>query len=99
MNKISSYIGFAIKANKFISGQTPLKYTKERLHLVLVCSSASDNLKDLARNIANKQQCALIITRVNLSELIHRENIKICGITDENLSKAIINNKEIISIG
>lgn len=99
MNKIISYIGFAKKSNNVIAGQSPIKRTKKQLHLILVCNSASDNLKNLAKNTAIKHNCECIITKINLSELSNLKDIKIIGLTDENLSKAIIENKEIIKIG
>ena len=99
MNKIISYIGFAQKSNKLIAGQTPLKRTKEKLKLILVCSSVSENLINLAKNLAVKHGCEFIITKPNLETLTNIQNIKIIGLTDENLSKAIIENKEIINIG
>ena len=99
MNKIISYLGFAQKSNNCIMGQTPIKRTTKQLHLIIVCDSASENLKDLARNVANKHDCELIISKIELSQLIKFKDIKIVGITDENLSKAIIENKEKMSIG
>lgn len=99
MNKIISYIGFAIKSNKLLSGQSLLKRTTKKLNLVLVCSSASQNLKDLALNIAKKNQCEVIITKPLLEDLTHIKNVKIVAILDEFLSKAIIENKEKIKIG
>lgn len=99
MNKIVSYIGFAKKSKKLLSGQTHLKHTKETLHLILVCSLATDNLKNLAKNLALKNNCSYIVTKQPLEELTKLPSIKIVAITDENLSKAIINNKEMISIG
>ena len=99
MNKIISYLGFAQKSNNCIMGQTPIKRTTKQLHLIIVCDSASENLKDLARNVANKHDCELIISKIELSQLIKFKDIKIIGITDENLSKAIIENKEKMSIG
>lgn len=99
MNKIISYIGFAKKSNSLITGQSALKHFKNQLHLLLVCNSASENLKNLAKNIANKHNCEVIITKINLSELSNLSDIKIIGLTDENLSKAIIDNKEKIKIG
>ena len=99
MNKIISYLGFAQKSNNCITGQTALKKTIKQLHLIIVCVSASENLKNLAKNIANKHNCELIISKIELSQLIRFDDIKILGITDENLSKAIIDNKEKISIG
>ena len=99
MNKIVSYIGFAIKSKKLLTGQTHLKHTKENLQLILVSSDATENLKNLAKNLAVKHSCTYIITNVPLEQLTNIPNIKIVAITDENLSKAIIKNKEIISIG
>ena len=99
MNKIIRYIGFAIKAKKVIVGQSHLKRTDKRLFLILVCSSASENLINLAKNLALKNGCDFIITKQKLDTLTNINDVKIIGITDENLSKAIIENKEIINIG
>ena len=99
MNKIISYIGFANKSNNLIAGQTPLKRTKTKLYVILVCGSGSENLKNLAKNLAVKHNCQYIVTKPNLETLTQIKDIKIVGITDENLSKAIIQNKEIINIG
>lgn len=98
MNKIISYLGFAIKSNNCIAGQTPLKHCNKQLHLIIVSNTASDNLKNLAKNLAVKHKCEFIVSNVELSKLININDIKIIGLTDENLSKAIINNKEKISI-
>ena len=99
MNKIISYLGFAKKSNNCVTGQTALKKCQKKLYLVLVCDTASENLKNLAKNLGNKHNCQTIISKVELSTLINQIDIKIVGITDENLSKAIIENKERISIG
>lgn len=98
MNKIISYLGFAKKSNNCIMGQTALKNNSKQLFLIIVDTTASENLKDLAVNIAKKHKCELIISKVSISELIRYSEVKIIGLTDENLSKAIINNKEIINI-
>ena len=98
MNKIISYLGFAQKSNNLITGQTALKKTMKSLKLIMVCNSASENLKDLAKNLAIKHNCEMIVSRIELGELIKINDIKIIGIIDENLSKAIIENKEKIRI-
>lgn len=98
MNKIISYLGFARKSNNCLMGQTAVKKTTKQLHLIIVCDTASENLKNLATNMANKHNCELIISKIELSQLIKFNDIKIVGITDENLSKPIIENKEKISI-
>ena len=97
MKKIISYLGFARKSNNMITGQTPLKHCNKQLYLIMVCNTASDNLKNLAKNLANKHDCEFVILNTNLSSLINMEDIKIIGLTDLNLSEAIINelkNKE-----
>jgi len=98
MKKIISYLGFAQKSNNCIMGQTALKKTTKQIHLIIVCNSASENLKDLAKNIANKHKCQIIISNIELENLINFKDIKIIGLTDENLSKGIMDNKEKISI-
>lgn len=90
MKKIISYLGFAQKSNNCITGQTALKKTNKQIYLIMVCSSASDNLKNLAKNLATKHGCENIILTTSLSELIKFDDIKILGITDENLSNAIL---------
>ncbi len=99
MEKIISFIGFAKKANKIVIGQSSLKRYNKQIYLIMVCSTASGNLKDLAKNLANKHNCEYIETKISLEELSKLSGIKILGITDENLAKGIILNKESISIG
>lgn len=99
MNKIISYIGFAIKSNNYVAGQTALKHSTKSFHLIIVCNTASENLKNLAKNLAEKNKCDMIISQVELESLTNIKDIKIIGLTDENLSKAIIQNKEKINIG
>ena len=98
MNKIISYLGFAQKSNNCIMGQTALKKNKKQLFLVIVCSTASDNLKNLAQNLANKHGCEYLCLKYELNNLINFQDIKILGLTEENLSKAIIKEYSIKSI-
>ncbi len=99
MEKISSYIGFALKAGKTIVGQTSLKNSKEHIKLIIVDFNSGENLIKLTKNLSVKHNCPHIITKIPLAELTHKPDIKIIGITDENLSKAILKYKENINIG
>ena len=99
MNKITSYVGFAIKARKVLIGQSLIKGNKtKQIFCLLLCSSASENLINLANNVANKQNCELI-TINNLEEITHISGLKILAITDESLGNAIIKNKENVNLG
>lgn len=99
MNKIISYIGFAIKSNSYIAGQTAIKESKKTIYLILLSNDSTSNLIDLAKNTATKHKCEVIHCKNNLQELTHLPNVKIFAITNESIAKAIIQNKEIIKIG
>lgn len=90
MRKIVSYLGFAQKSKNCVKGQKALKSTEKKVFLIMVCVSATQNLKDLAKNLKEKLNCETIFLNVNLKELTNLNDIKIIGITDENLAKAII---------
>lgn len=90
MNKIISYLGFAQKSNNCVTGQTALKRSTKKFYLFMVCKTASENLINLAKNLANKHGCDYIVSQIELEKLLNKPDIKIVGITDENLSKAII---------
>ncbi len=90
MNKVFSYLGFAKKSNKLLTGQTHLKHIKQPIYLIMCCNSASQNLKGLAANLANKHSCPYIITNQPLSELSGIADVKILAVADENLAKAIL---------
>ncbi|MBR6779154.1 MAG: hypothetical protein IKM43_03325 [Clostridia bacterium] len=89
MNKIKSYVGFAIKAKKVVIGQSLIKRTTQKMMCILLDATASQNLKDLATNVASKQGCALILVE-NLQDMTHINDLKIIAITDESLGNAII---------
>ena len=76
MNKIISYLGFAKKSNNCVSGQTALRKSNKKFYLIIVCESACDNLKNLAKNLANKHECEFIVIN-KLDEIFHQNDIKI----------------------
>ena len=77
MNKISSYIGFAIKSRKILIGQSKIKQNKEKqIYCIIICKTATENLRNLAKNVANKNNCC-VIEIDNLQEITHLQDIKI----------------------
>ncbi len=99
MKKIISLLGFARKSNNLIIGQSSLKRFAGHICLIMLCSTATENLKNLAKNLSEKHHCPIIETKVPLETLSNIEGVKILGITDENLAKGIILNKESVNIG
>ena len=93
-SKFQTFIGFAVKANKYKAGMNSV-LTLKRAKLIIVCKSASDNTKKQALKVARKLKASAFVT-VNymLSDLIYQENAKVMAITDGELSKAVIKNAE-----
>ena len=91
-SRAETFIGFAIKAGKFRSGQNTLA-TLKRAYLILVCETAAENTTALAIKYAAKYRCPVYGTvGVSLCDLTHKDGIKIAAITDLSLAKAVIEN-------
>lgn len=94
MNKVSAYIGFAIKSNKVIFGIDNLEKYNQKLYLIIVCSSANNKYIDFAKSMKVKTNCDILITKdVLLGDIISRPNCKIIGIKNKELAMAILNVK------
>lgn len=91
MNKIRSYIGFAIKSRSILLGQSKIKYCKGEISLIMLSKDATDNLYNLANNVAERKNCPVIKLNVTLDELTNVDNIKIIAITNNDLANGIIN--------
>ena len=89
-SKAETFIGFAVKSGKFRSGANTLS-TLKKAYLILVCETAAENTKKLAAKYAEKYRCmALCIKGCTLSDIAHKDGIKIAAITDLSLAKAVI---------
>jgi ribosomal protein L7Ae-like RNA K-turn-binding protein len=86
MDKISSYIGFAVKSGSVIIGGDNIEKAKKPPRVILVCESASDRLKKKMQSLGDAE----IIAVENLEELSHIGGCKALAVTDQNLAKAII---------
>lgn len=90
MNKlIKTYIGFCIKSRSIVVGQDRLKANKDKIYLILYCSSASQNLIDLSVRLAEKYNCKCIKLD-NLQEYTNIESCKVVGLSNQSLAQAII---------
>ena len=91
-NKAETFIGFAVRAGKFRSGANTLA-TLKKAYLILVCGTAAENTKNLAVKYAAKYRCRAFCTSgIGLSEIAHKDGIKIAAVTDLSLANAIIAN-------
>ena len=92
-NKIYTYIGFAIKSRKIRCGVNSVATLKNRVPLLLLCKTASDNTFDEVLKIAKKINSKIYISKTyKVEDLVNKEHCKLIAIQDVNLAKAIIEN-------
>ena len=92
MGKIESYIGFAIRSRKIVFGIDNIKIYRKRMHLIVLCPTASENLKREAEYLSGVKEIPLITTDAPLDELTFKNNCKIAAITDKSLANAVTDN-------
>ena len=91
MNKlIKTYLGFCIKSRSIVIGQDRLKVTKDKIHLIICCISASQNLKDLAGRLGDKFKCKVLMLDEKLEDYTNINGCKVLGITNQSLADQII---------
>lgn len=89
MQKIKTYIGFAVKSNHIIKGIDEILKSKKRIGLVFVVDGLKDNSQEkLSRWAETKGVSIAHITQDILNEL-NLVGVKVLGITDPNLVVAI----------
>ena len=89
-SKLASYIGFAIKSGKVIFGYDNLFKSKKLPRSIICCSTLSEKMKNKLISYSNDKKIKLLtLENLILSDIIKRDNCKVLGICDENLSFAI----------
>ena len=91
MQRINSYIGFAIKSNHIIKGIDDLTKTRKKVSLILVSNELKGNSKDKVQQLSNSKNIPLKEIENQIFIDLNLIGVKILGITDPNLAKAIIN--------
>ena len=90
MNKISSYLGFCIRAGKIVFGVDRIE-TLKKAYLLLTDEELKENSFKIMLKASEKFSVRLIVTEEKLlGELLHRPQVKAVAITDEQLALAII---------
>ena len=91
MNKlIRTYLGFSIKSKSVVIGQDRLKASKDKIYLIIYCSTASQNLKDLSIRFAEKFKCKAICLDEILEVYTSISGCKVIGLTNNSLAEAIL---------
>ena len=90
MTKISTYLGFCIRAGKIAFGINRIEAQK-RAHLLIADGELGKNSLKVMAKEQGRLNCPLVITEKGLlGELAHRPTVKAVAILDENLANAIV---------
>ena len=90
MNKISTYLGFCIRAGKITFGIDRVE-TQKKAYLLIADGNLSENSMKIMIKSRERLKCPLLMTEKSLlGTLLHRPNVKAVAITEEQLAKAIV---------
>lgn len=90
-DKISCYVGFAVKSGKVVWGLDMLKKSKKPPCIVLIDGAIGNNSAKEAEFYANKHNVdVLFLPEGSLGAMLKRSNVKLIAVTDDNLAKAIL---------
>ena len=90
-SKVLTFIGFSVKSRNVVCGVNAVSTIKNgKAKLLIMCSTASLNtIKDIEK-LSLKFKAKIIISEMLLSDVIGKENCKLIALTDEGLSKAVL---------
>lgn len=90
VNKLESLLGFAVKSGKIVFGFDNLCETRKNVKLVIYSPSTNDKVKQKLQLLCKHKEWSLVESIEPLEDLIHRDNCKVVGIVDKNMSSAIL---------
>ena len=92
-NKVFSYMGFAAKARKLVTGYNTCVYMmeKKKIRLLILAEDLSENSVKKMMSAAEKHRvsCRTFGTKEHLSKITGNVDKGIYGITDDNFAKVI----------
>ncbi|HEY8389811.1 MAG TPA: hypothetical protein VIL26_02485 [Clostridia bacterium] len=92
INKVETYIRFAIKGRKIIYGLDNIKVQPNKIKIIIADNSLSEKSLRETKFISEKNKIPLILSEADLNQILNTNNCKVIGISDINLAKAILNN-------
>ncbi len=92
IEKIKTYLGFAIKSGEIVFGYDKLIVCKKQPGIVIVCSTQNEKVTEkVHRYCINNGVEYIKLQNMILGDLIGRENCKVVGVLNRNLATAIKN--------
>lgn len=97
-DKLKAYLGFAIKSNKVLFGYDKLFDCKKIPNLVIICSTLNEKNTNKVIEFCNNHNIQNIkLSNIILGELVSRNNCKVIAICDDNFSKVICNELDLLN--
>lgn len=91
-SKVESYIGFAMRANKYRCGAHAIS-TLKQIELLILCHTAENNSQVLVKKLARKFGVKIVVSnKKKIEDICNKEHCKIMAILDKSLSNAILDN-------
>lgn len=95
INKIKTYIGFAVRSRHIIFGYDNIVVYKKKQSLILISSTSSSKISEKLISFAKNNDIRYIMPKnITVEELVNRDNSKMISILDDNLADAIMNEIE-----
>ena len=92
VDKVKSYLGFAIRSGKVIFGVDKLFDSKKKAQLILICSTQNEKVTNKVVRYAKNENIPYIkLKDLVVGEIVSRDNCKVIGILDINLAQAVKN--------
>ena len=93
IDKLKSYLGFAIRSGKVIFGVDKLMESKKFPIVVLICSTQNDKVTNKVIRYCSLNNISYYKLKSGciLGDIIGRDNCKVIGVNDFNLANAIKN--------
>lgn len=97
-SKLATYIGFAIKSGKVIFGYDKLFEARKIPNVVLICSTLNEKNTNKIMEFCNNHTIKYYkLKELVLGEILKRDNCKVIGIIDKNLSNVISNEMDLLN--
>ncbi len=91
-SKFEAYIGFSIKSGSIIYGSDKIFEFKKKLQLVIIDESTNVKIVNKLLNLSEVKGFTLVKSKILLSELTKRDNVKVVSVLDKNFVSAILKN-------
>ena len=81
-----------MRSGKIVYGIDNIKRHTGRMYALVICPTASENLRDSAARVAERKGIPLVTSDGPLEEIVFKTNCKLVALTDANMAKAVREN-------